>query len=93
MDSVRSIDAQAIERAVHDALGAIRVRSVSSELRTNDDGAAIVRVRVVYDASQGMSVEDMDRTADAIWSQNDGAAPFPVIDFQADTDREFLAAE
>ncbi|MEZ5887810.1 MAG: hypothetical protein R3D56_13135 [Paracoccaceae bacterium] len=87
------MDARTIERAVHTALGKRRVRSVSSEWRTNEDGAAIVRVRVVYDASAGMSVEDMDRTADAIWSNGDGAAPFPVIDFEADTDCEFLAAE
>ena len=83
-----------IEQIVRSTLGSSRVRSVTSEEKDNDDGAPIIRVRIVYDASKGVSVAEMEQIADAIWQ--DGAAedaPFPVIDFQEDTDRESVAAE
>ncbi len=84
---------QEVESVVRELLGS-RVRLVDSADRVNDDGAAVLKVRVVYDASEAPSIEDMDRVLDALWNLGNGEdAPFPVIDFQEDTDVTPLAAE
>lgn len=93
MEKIQKKASDAIESAVRKILG-LRVRSVASEQKINDDGAAIVRVRIVYDASRGLSVEEMESTADEIWQgMTVEGAPFPVIDFQEDTDLDSVAAE
>lgn len=90
----QTVSLGAIERAVRATLGTQRVRSVASEEKINDDGAAVIRVLIVYDASKGLSVEEMESVVDAVWlGRASDESPFPVIDFQEDTDLESVAAE
>lgn len=83
-----------IETAVHAVLGVDRVRSIEWRDMENDDGLRLLRVCVVYDAHQNPSQSEMDEIVDEAWSSilND-LDSVPIIDFQADTDHEFLAAE
>ena len=93
MSGVNSIHVKDVEDVVRKVLGS-RVRFVESAERTNDDGAAVLKVRVVYDAAAAPTVEEMEGVFDALWSIGHLVnAPFPVIDFQEDTDVTPLAAE
>lgn len=86
--------ANMIESTVRRILGAERVRSVESKELLNDDGAAIVRVQIVYDAERGLSIDEMEAIFDAIWRNRvSDDAPFPVIDFIEDRDLATVAAQ
>jgi len=83
-----------IERAAREVLGGDRVRWVECREMLNDDDAPILRVRIVYDAAHRLTVQEMERVLDALWPEDAGEdAPFPVIDFQEDTDIAPVAAE
>lgn len=85
---------KAIEQCVLDSLGSERVRSVKSTLRINEDGLSVIRVLIVYRSEHGLSVEDMERVSDAIWDvDNSAEALSPIVDFQADSDFQPVAAE
>lgn len=82
-----------IDRIVRGILGS-RVKSVETASHINVDGAPILRVRVIYDAKASPSVSEMEDVLDAVWKCGEGdEAPFPVIDFQEDTDVTPIAAE
>lgn len=82
-----------IEETVRAVLGSDRVKSVICRELENDDGLRVLRVRVVYDGRQAITLEEMDEIVDDAWSQIGEPDVVPVFDFQADTDNEFLAAE
>lgn len=83
-----------VEEKVISLLGQERVRKVSTATMENADGQKIARVTIVYSATDGLGVEDMDRVLDALWpSDEPDNAPFPIIDFQEDTDVGPIAAE
>ncbi|MCB1365839.1 MAG: hypothetical protein KDK02_17120 [Rhodobacteraceae bacterium] len=85
---------QKIYTAVHAVLGDDRVRSIEWREMENDNGLRLLRVCVVYDGCRSPSQSEMDEIVDQAWSSvlND-LDSIPIIDFQADTDNEFLAAE
>jgi len=75
-------------------LGNHRVLSVESKLEENRDGNKVILVKIIYTEKDGLTVDEMDRVLDAIWSdENAETTAFPVIDFQADSDEEPVAAE
>lgn len=80
-----------IDDVVRKTLGKERVRSVLTELIVNRDDEDIVRITIVYDASRKISEEEANKLLDALWTSPE--QPFPVIDFQEDTDIEPVAAE
>lgn len=85
---------QNTETRVREVLGADRVTGVDWYVKTNFDGLEILRVNVRYDASRPLSVDEMTKVIDALIADMPNIdAPFPVIDFQADTDNEPIAAE
>lgn len=82
------------ERTIRAVLGEDRVISVNAYTKTNFDGMEVLRVIVVYDALRAPTVAEMTRVVDALVAEMpDMDAPFPVVDFQADTDHEPVAAE
>jgi len=94
MTQVLASTSEKIDEAVRRVFGSARVRDVSCQFSTNDDGAAIAWVRVTYDATSAPSVEEMQRVSDAIWPQDlSPGVPLPVIDFVADNDFVSTAAE
>ncbi len=75
-------------------LGDHRVLSVDSRVEENRDGNKVILVKILYTEKDGLTVDEMDRVLDAIWLGDDAkATAFPVIDFQADSDGEPIAAE
>ena len=86
--------AQTTEKRVRETLGADRVTGVDWYVKTNFDGLEVLRVCVRYDSTRPLSVDDMTRVVDALIADMPNIdAPFPVVDFQADTDNEPVAAE
>ncbi len=80
-----------IETIIRKILGEERVRSVKTESIVNFDNESIVRISIVYDAGTAITEDEMTKLLDALWT--DATQPFPVIDFQEDTDIEPVAAE
>ncbi|MAU52140.1 MAG: hypothetical protein CMN17_07110 [Roseovarius sp.] len=94
MENSLAPDIDHINRAVRAVLGPDRVREVGCVYKQNIDGAPIIWVRVIYDANEGITVDEMRRVSDALWpvgASEDLAVP--VIDFVADTDLVPTAAE
>ena len=82
------------ESTVRKILGEDRVTGVDWYVKTNFDGLEVLRVRVRYDSRMPLSVDDMTRVIEALIADMPNLdAPFPVVDFQADTDNEPVAAE
>lgn len=94
MSSEAEPNFDSIDQAVRAVLGQDRVRSVDTAQTVNDDGAAIIRVYIVYDAKHRPSVSEMEDVVDSILATRSREdAPFPVIDFRDDTDVATVAAE
>lgn len=94
MESRDSEIRQFVESAVIDTLGEARTKSVAVRLFINADGEEVTLVKVVYDALEGLSIEEMNLVHENIWSEEGPSiAPFPVIDFQEDSDLSGIAAE
>lgn len=83
-----------VEQAVRGLLGDSRVRSVEAAIAINEDDQDIARIRVVYDKRTGITVAEMDKVFDALWpGDGESVRPFPIIDFQEDSEIEPVAAE
>lgn len=83
-----------IERVVRQALGDGAVSKVSWSEHLNRDGLPVLRVRVVYKAVEAPTLDQMAGVVDALLDYDRGIeAPFPVVDFRADTDNDPIAAE
>lgn len=88
------LTADKIEEIVFGQLGRERIKSVESRRVENDNAVPIIRIKIVYSTEHGLSVDEMGQVLDAIWPEDaSDTAPFPVIDFQEDTDIERVPAE
>lgn len=82
-----------VEQSVRGLLSS-RVQLVEAEIAINEDNQDIARITIVYDNSDGITVAEMDSVFDALWpGDGESVRPFPIIDFQADSDFEPVAAE
>ncbi len=94
MELSSHITNEMIEDIVSRQLGSDRVISVESRLLDNDDGNPVIRIKVIYTSEDSLTVDEMEQVLDAIWLTDRSAeAPFPVVDFQEDTDEKHIAAE
>lgn len=82
------------ESTVRRVLGEARVKAVKHHIKVNFDDLPILRVNVVYDSKKPPSVDEMTLVMGAlIDAMVDADAPFPVIDFVADTEDGRVASE
>lgn len=94
MGTTSDYTAEQIKKTVLDCLGEERVRSVSSKVTRNLDGAVIRNVKIVLNKDSDVSIEDIDRVFHSLWSGDEPERePFPIVNFFGDPDIAAVSAQ